>query len=1321
MAIKLQDIKKREEIESVLQQSLDPASPTYDDDVATLDELGRSIDSYYASQRQVDEKGRLTAQPKTRKDSFAMNGSDKDSFSFHFEPSRAEAAALLKKNPQLIKDLRLEKYDTPKTDAMHMPVYSPFGGVISYNIHPAQSGLDYMDPNDGAYKRVADYLWDERVKQAMERGENVKRYRDVYLDEDPKAFTKGAMGYMAEKQLAPTALGLADSMAFGQGTPALDAAHDLSQYRSEQGADVPAHNQTITDPMSGAPMGEAPVAREYRAPGEGYVFPSSEEVINRSPGAYGAGLIGGYFLPGNATNKMAGAMTEGLLGAGVPRLVAAGTTGALTSVAEGAAGDFSRSYLGGKSAGEAGFDAMVNAPFNAIAGGTIGASLDPAAWAAEKVQTGMRVGDPDIKAFERAGGRMSILKGVRSPKRMEELNKRATETGQKGTAGAIAADEIAPGIKSSIETRDAKLKEKHLGETEAYYNHPAYRDLQVSSKPLVEKVVDLARRGAFYAPLTGETSNFNQNIIRTVQEELRASKWAQPRVVSIDDAGALAHRVDGVVVDVDTGRAIFGADLIKGGRDKVVVIAPAPMGARDITSFEDKIYAKLKPDASGNRTDDVVYNELENTIKPMMRDKFPAFEDEAGNLTGPPSGPSDQQPFQRVDELPPEEMRNLGRPVEITGSPEPVPRPEGLMGVGPGGPPLPDTFDPRAAIRREPSIQPQGMLDVRGSSLDPTPRPEGLMGVGPEPNYIPRNPFEVLPSTPQVDAPPIQPDQQLRFDAPPQEPDFIEPEALMGAGPRRDRSVFDPDLQGQRDITGGEYSEPPWIGRPPLPDETPPSGPPTARMGGPVPQRGDIVRQPVHEGEFIEDLPPGEAIELGGSYGGGGYARDLDLPEGYGPEIDLLEGNSLALDRAPESAPVEEPLPPSSLPESAPAAAPDPRSALGQFPAKERVQLAEVRARLAGMPREEQDALLKQMQRDGELVLYRNDNPRSITPDDAAAAMDVGGSPRHLVYFTPKAKPQARPEEPPMPAAMRDTSAERAADLTAQGTDDVERSAFEEANRQIDDVESRFGKFDELGREKSLLAMMSHKLGREVTKEDLIKLGLVGAGAGLMATDDPNLKLAGSVVAGAAITGGGKGTKKPIEAKLDDGKTIQGFSALRRRQHLEQNEVEQARINTGAANDQTLRNRIKDFDRSDNTMFDAALENEAKRIGKEGDLYMAPGASVYPEMAQRAWGTGTRRNATSRVLGFAGTRADALLGALAGKRNSFEAGPEGIMGEMWEAMIRNPSRRVLDMSGGKHGARFGNDAQESIREYLFGPDYDEKEKERQRRYHENNP
>lgn len=66
---------------------------------------------------------------------------------------------------------------------------------------------------------------------------------------------------------------------------------------------------------------------------------------------------------------------------------------------------------------------------------------------------------------------------------------------------------------------------------------------------------------------------------------------------------------------------------------------------------------------------------------------------------------------------------------------------------------------------------------------------------------------------------------------------------------------------------------------------------------------------------------------------------------------------------------------------------------------KERVSLAALRAKLVTVPRAELDEALRQLQRDGKLVLFREDNTAALTPADHDAALVVGDSPRHIVYL----------------------------------------------------------------------------------------------------------------------------------------------------------------------------------------------------------------------------------------------------------------------------------------------------------------------------------
>jgi len=64
-----------------------------------------------------------------------------------------------------------------------------------------------------------------------------------------------------------------------------------------------------------------------------------------------------------------------------------------------------------------------------------------------------------------------------------------------------------------------------------------------------------------------------------------------------------------------------------------------------------------------------------------------------------------------------------------------------------------------------------------------------------------------------------------------------------------------------------------------------------------------------------------------------------------------------------------------------------------------RIRLADLRRELADIPRETQDRALLEMQSAGVLALYPNNDPRDLTGEDHAAALDVVGARRHLVYM----------------------------------------------------------------------------------------------------------------------------------------------------------------------------------------------------------------------------------------------------------------------------------------------------------------------------------
>ncbi len=281
----------------------------------------------------------------------------------------------------------------------------------------------------------------------------------------------------------------------------------------------------------------------------------------------------------------------------------------------------------------------------------------------------------------------------------------------------------------------------------------------------------------------------------------------------------------------------------------------------------------------------------------------------------------------------------------------------------------------------------------------------------------------------------------------------------------------------------------------------------------------------------------------------------------------------------------------------------------------------------------------------------------------------------------------------------RSDEAKRMADLTNQ------RQAFDEAQGDIRNVEERLGGMDEETRLKSMLGMLSKKLGREVTKEDLVRAGLMAGGVAAAASNDSDTQ---DVGVGAMALGGfgrrgkrGKartsppggphsiaGAPKPhaqLTAELDDGTTVEGFSALRRKQHLTNTEMEKIRQRTGVEGDKATIEKMAKFNRGNNILDDEALLKVAKELGLEEELRKVAGTGAYMELSDRRFGMGGEGFKRSMADLF-GLRGDKLAELLSGApRNPFDRSPSSAAG--------SAARRFLDLTGGRVGARHGDDLQ----------------------------
>lgn len=64
-----------------------------------------------------------------------------------------------------------------------------------------------------------------------------------------------------------------------------------------------------------------------------------------------------------------------------------------------------------------------------------------------------------------------------------------------------------------------------------------------------------------------------------------------------------------------------------------------------------------------------------------------------------------------------------------------------------------------------------------------------------------------------------------------------------------------------------------------------------------------------------------------------------------------------------------------------------------------RARLTDVRTRLADIPREQLDQALRELLSARRIILYPLDDPRECRADDVAAAIVVGGEPKHIMYM----------------------------------------------------------------------------------------------------------------------------------------------------------------------------------------------------------------------------------------------------------------------------------------------------------------------------------
>ncbi len=1332
----------QDEVNSLTEVSgMTPDNPQYVEATRKLAETNRELNDHYASQRKTDENGKLTedavsASPNTVGDPVGTRGS----YNFHFEPSVAEARKAYDQDPTLLQRLAPDWAGEAEPEREE-PVYDHMSGMqVGTNRIPAVPHLDRMNESTSPYTAYAEHLWNQRRQEAEAAGKPLQRYSKVKLREQPLQYATGGIQYNVERRLAPGAFGAADSATAGTASPVYDA---VLAGRTV----VPQSPDEVADPMSGAPIGEDSVPQ----PGE-YSLPTSEEVINRSPGSYAAGNIAGYAAKLNPSNLAAeGALKALNYGARstLGKLATSAAVGGGINAAEAGIGQFARSLQQGSSPGEAASAAVGEGLMGGVVGALGGGVFDAVGQTAGNMRSAFRdrEGMEGLKSLEEAGGRTNTgIRGVVPPPEVQAHVNAAKVPGALGSAQAQAAQQVAPHIQKSLEDQSRALEEKIATKKQEYFQHPAYNQQTVSSQPAIQGLVDMAQRGWRTGPVTGSQMNIDPKRIDRIGKIVQT--YSEHLVVPMDQAGAKAAELNGVVLEPELGNRLFGL----GGDSAappghVVIAAPLPMNAQDLTGLEELIDEELQMARAAGSNRDPIWTRLNQHVK-QMRDQFPYYTDEAGNLVAPPADQGPYQPYGPDERGSGEAPRVLPRPVAIEGQPSVAL--EATPGAGPGQDQLlmpRNPFDVQPATPQvdAPPLEPLGRADVQGEYAKPPPVEN--RGVGPEQSLFPRNPFDRLPeATPIQDVPPVQPEAPVVIQGEPERPNVIPPEATPGAGQwRRPLGI---QAQRTQSVQGGEYAPPPTIEPDPAPapitqrgmpakNESPPPSERRARSGNrldvlqdarelrtsqdavAVPKKflgkhleAQGIRPDKSEDEVAEMMRQGEERaartysqtdqyrELTEQFGNGDLLLDLVRENGYlhGPElfrarmesapIDQLSGNKLAM-------PAEEPRVPTERVARKP---PTREELLPRERLPINMTLAEYEA-LGGkvgweLPPEVQDAV-----------------NRGILPDEAqqkaAAKNDPGYVDESLPAPTANEWQGATDElgdwydnivSPGRDA--RSGEAKRMSDLAEQQRLGDESRILEGVGRQVDDVDKRLGPISPEQRVEMLLQLAKVKLGREVTREDLIRAGLITGGAvAAVSAEDEEAGLA----AAAAGVGGGKGLKQ-LEATLDDGTKVRGFSALRRQQHEAAESLEKNMKRVGVGGEMTLNKRVMNFNLGDDLPYDEALLEEAIKIGKEKELREAAATNVYQHLNREA-SFGSSKGAIHGGINALGLRLDKPLEYVSGTpRNPFAREPNTALGQMQRAMLEDPARRLTNLTGGRAGYRLDpiNEAlAEMIREAVF--------------------
>lgn len=1176
-----------------------------------MNKAQRMLQEHYDEVRPVGDDGKLTADApsslpvKNFKGNVGLTEND-----YFFEPSVEEVRNRIKTDPALTKRLNLEAW-TRELEPERRPDEVPdimSGMSMGQAPQRSRTHLDTLSADYPEYKAVADEMYNERLADADRRGQKLVRYSKVKLGENPLEYLVGGAEKGFQRVVAPVASTVADTLTMGGGR---------AKYA-----------QNVRE------------AEARQADGDMAVMPpeiDAEEVERRNPLLANIARYGSYALPANLTNLGTNALlkgmgygtTQSLLGRGAIGAVAGGTANAAESYVT----DINRGIEAGVPDSENFRNAASNVPGNYVWGSAYSAPFEVGANIAKGFRQNIREGasNNDLKTLRNARGDTAILgdnfSGYVAPPEIRQDVTTAAAWRHEGTASDVAARRVAPKIQESLDDQLTEARKKIEAQNEEYFNHPAYQQ-EESSQEAVDAVIDLASRGWVKGQVNNKLENVDPDKLRDIGDALRgvAQPKAFPNRVKAEE---YAKKNGGKLIEGHVAAGLFPSGRVN-PKNYVVMVA-SPMNASSLTELERRIDKALNiSDARGHK-DDPVYERFQRTIR-GVRDRFPAYEDDAGNLVAPPGW----EPPPGSSQAPPPKPRRSKRPppesiipVDETAVADTQPTP-----TDPGMPPTP----------KEPSTI--GSEDVR--ALPPTrpPATDPQGGVQGEPGL-----FEFTPEKIQ---------QQLGVS--PQEAQRIA-NRLNGRDAEAVQLGSD-DFSLQDDVMDPEVAY---------------RGLPGAQRQGDVAPADEIPFDLLDRNQLV--LGSGRSLdEVRSSSGPSSGTRDVDNLRQV-PWDDVKPEDVLA-------------MPPSTAPEFTP-------------------------KQPSALEWDDVEPLPSSIPSDDVRALPPSTSPqtrRSITPEDEAAALQDENE-----WYEGIVRPGA-------PA--RSAEAQRMSDLIEQqrgaAAETAPKPGVEEAAKRASHwIDAAFAGGDApsaSARAKMVAQSVAHQIGRALTSDELKEVGKfmvpIAGGAALgdaLGEDGDSGAALGAMVGGIA----GGGSKKPpsgpqpslIREKGPNKEDLTGFSALRRRQHLQLEKLQKAGAGLGADSEKSVLRKVLGFNQYSATPENKILLEEARKLGLEEELYRAAATASYQRLKEQGTGgaggtpgelRGGTRNILSRILG---PRIDAFAGMLAGEPTHFD-GKQGA--------FEQGSRELLNISGGRAGARFGNDTnliRDYINQLLFDAPRNEEEKE----------